>query len=457
MLVEDDNNLREIYEARLAAEGYQIVSAQDGEEALALAVKERPDLIIADIMMPKVSGFDMLDILRSTPETKHAKIIMMTALSQAEDKMRAEKLGADRYLVKSQVTLEDVVKVAGDMLSQAAAEPKAETSSTPTTPPSAPVADAPAPTPVPDPTQAATAAPVADDDQATQAPAATPVEPPTVPAPTSIPVTQADDAGTHAPGTTIAPAEPPKTNNDSTPEAEASKQIEDFIANNPTLTTSAEPPKEDTPGAAPDAEAAPVVDKKAEPSSAPEFTEEVIGETPIAPPVPVTPEPPKATSIPVTVKDEEPETAPESPINSDEEASQTLANAVDSLVGPDAEKEDAPALTPTQPPSLEAQPAEESQEPQLAPKRGGERVITPLSDPKESGPDLQALLAKEEANDSITPPAINTVIQPGGATTVAGSEPVATSPADASAGEVVTPPPDDQETPKTENPTNIAL
>ena len=89
MLVEDDNNLREIYEARLLAEGYEIVSASDGEEALAVAVKEKPDLIISDIMMPKISGFDMLDILRSTPETKNAKVIMMTALSQAEDKARS--------------------------------------------------------------------------------------------------------------------------------------------------------------------------------------------------------------------------------------------------------------------------------------------------------------------------------------------------------------------------------
>jgi len=116
MLVEDDNNLREIYEARLIAEGYEIVAAKDGEEALALAVKEKPDLIISDVMMPKISGFDMLDILRTTPETKNTKIIMMTALSQAEDKARADKLGADRYLVKSQVTLEDVANVAKEVL-----------------------------------------------------------------------------------------------------------------------------------------------------------------------------------------------------------------------------------------------------------------------------------------------------------------------------------------------------
>jgi len=117
MLVEDDNNLREIYGARLQAEGYVIVSAKDGEEALAMAVREKPDLIISDVMMPKISGFDMLDILRQTAETKNTKVVMMTALSQKEDEERGQKLGADRYLVKSQVTLEDVVRVVGEVLS----------------------------------------------------------------------------------------------------------------------------------------------------------------------------------------------------------------------------------------------------------------------------------------------------------------------------------------------------
>lgn len=116
MLVEDDSNLREIYGARLEAEGYKIVSAADGEEALAIAVKEKPDLIISDVMMPKISGFDMLDILRSTPETKDVKIIMMTALSQDEDRKRGEDLGADRYIVKSQVTLDDVVIAVHELL-----------------------------------------------------------------------------------------------------------------------------------------------------------------------------------------------------------------------------------------------------------------------------------------------------------------------------------------------------
>lgn len=122
MLVEDDNSLREIYSIRLTAEGYTIVSAGDGEEALAVAVREKPDLVISDVMMPKISGFDMLDILRSTPETKDIKVIMMTALSSDDQRERGENLGADRYLVKSQVGIEDVVNVVHDVLGDRASD-----------------------------------------------------------------------------------------------------------------------------------------------------------------------------------------------------------------------------------------------------------------------------------------------------------------------------------------------
>ncbi len=117
MLVEDDKSLREIYGIRLLAEGYEIKSAGDGEEALAMAIKEKPDLIISDVMMPKISGFDMLDILRATPETKDIKVIMMTALSSEDQRARGESLGANRYLVKSQVGIEDVVRTVHDVLS----------------------------------------------------------------------------------------------------------------------------------------------------------------------------------------------------------------------------------------------------------------------------------------------------------------------------------------------------
>ena len=146
LLVEDDNNLREIYEARLSAEGYDITTAQNGEEALSVAKSVHPDLIISDVMMPRISGFEMLDILRNTDELKNTKIIMLTALGQAEDRGRADNLGADKYLVKSQVTLEDIVKAAEELLSDSAAGAAAQPAPA-TDVPSAPVAATPAPEP----------------------------------------------------------------------------------------------------------------------------------------------------------------------------------------------------------------------------------------------------------------------------------------------------------------------
>ncbi len=142
MLVEDDKSLREIYGVRLLAEGYDIISAGDGEAALAMAIKERPSLIVSDVMMPKISGFDMLDILRSTTETKNIKVIMMTALGSEEQRARGDQLGADRYLVKSQVGIEDVVRtvheVLGDRPTPAPAQTPAVSIPVNTEPPAAP-------------------------------------------------------------------------------------------------------------------------------------------------------------------------------------------------------------------------------------------------------------------------------------------------------------------------------
>lgn len=109
LLVEDDNALADVYVTRLQAEGFDIRRVSNGEEALAAARAYVPDLAVVDVMMPKVSGFDVLDILRNTPETANLKIIMLTALNQESDKERAQSLGADDYLVKSQVVISDVV------------------------------------------------------------------------------------------------------------------------------------------------------------------------------------------------------------------------------------------------------------------------------------------------------------------------------------------------------------
>ena len=172
MVVEDDASLREIYSIRITAEGYEVVSAGDGEEALAVAVREKPDLILSDVMMSKISGFDMLDILRTTPETANIKVIMMTALSAEDQRQRGERLGANRYLVKSQVGIEDVVNAIHEVLGDRAA-PATEPAPAPESAPTQETA------PLPEPAPAPIAAPnPTPDTENTAAPAAEPIPEP---------------------------------------------------------------------------------------------------------------------------------------------------------------------------------------------------------------------------------------------------------------------------------------
>lgn len=110
LLVEDDTALADVYQARLELEGFDVKQVNNGEDALSAAISFKPDLVLLDAMMPKISGFDVLDILRNTPETTNIKVVMLTALSQPKDKERADSLGVDDYLVKSQVVIGDVVE-----------------------------------------------------------------------------------------------------------------------------------------------------------------------------------------------------------------------------------------------------------------------------------------------------------------------------------------------------------
>ena len=202
MLVEDDKSLSEIYSIRLVAEGYSVVSAGDGEEALAMAVRERPDLIISDVMMPKISGFDMLDIIRSTPETKDIKVIMMTALSSEDQRKRGENLGADRYLVKSQVGIEDVVNAVHEVLGDQPTTHGADNIKT-----AASIISSTAPAVPPPPTPTPAPAPSVPNPSPAPAPSPAPTAPAaTQPAPVNPPVAQ--QASPQSPAPTPAPAAP---------------------------------------------------------------------------------------------------------------------------------------------------------------------------------------------------------------------------------------------------------
>lgn len=433
MLVEDDNNLREIYEARLLAEGYEIVSAKDGEEALALAVKEKPDLIISDVMMPKISGFDMLDILRSTPEIRDTKVIMMTALSQSEDKSRADKLGADRYLVKSQVTLEDVAKVAREVLNGEESAPSVSLPGASAGSGTSPLATGPVPaeppaTPTPDPVTP----PIEPSDPPepptppVPTPPTTPPEPPVAPAapttsppppaPVSLPAEPAASSAVDPPSTVLPAPTPAVT----LPEPPAGNDI-----NNP----ASDPLPLDPIAAA----AAPDLDTA---QSAAEETATVDDQIQdfVAQPVPA--------GGNDAAEETKPAAAAVQPDESDvlDQADASTSTAalpsgppVEEIAVKDAPPQDAqptetaavpPPPAPAEPP-VPTPPVPETKSPtndtdDNAPV-AHKKVITPISPTAATPPDLADLLAKQKQKDALAPaapsvPPVTSVIEPGGKT-----------------------------------------
>lgn len=368
LLVEDDNNLREIYEARLQAEGYDIVSANDGEAALVVAKNEKPDLIISDVMMPKISGFEMLDILRNTQGLEAVKVIMLTALGQADDQARANKLGADRYLVKSQVTLEDIVKVSHELLE--GETPAASPTPDATAPVSEPVAVTPAPPPQAPPTVQSipVSSPPADD----VAVVPTAVDVPAVPLPEPEPA---------APAVPKAETEPTVETTPSTETAPASPAISD------TPTTSSEE------------------------TAVQEQIENFISSQPAEPPAAAEPQPDESTPAPEATTPETPAPAEAAPAASttDNAADQAvLADAVDAIVANGNSEATggnatSPQITADPPAERLAPPVEQEEE--VTPGNvpiAHKKVIKPLD--SQPGKSLDELLATEEANTPPPPP-----------------------------------------------------
>ena len=101
LLAEDDRILRKAGEVTLKKKGYVVVVAVDGADAVEKALAEKPDLILLDVMMPKLDGFEVLARLKAAPQTRDIPIIMLSNLSQESDVLRAVEGGAREYLVKS--------------------------------------------------------------------------------------------------------------------------------------------------------------------------------------------------------------------------------------------------------------------------------------------------------------------------------------------------------------------
>lgn len=120
LIADDDIVLKEMYEARLKEDGFVIISATDGAEAYEKTEKEKPDIVLLDIMMPKMNGIDVMKKIRANPEITHIPIILLTALVREIDKIKDMMKPGDDYLVKSEIMPGDVVKKIKESLSKVA-------------------------------------------------------------------------------------------------------------------------------------------------------------------------------------------------------------------------------------------------------------------------------------------------------------------------------------------------
>jgi len=110
LFIEDESALQKTFGEIFSQEGYEMISAIDGQIGLEMAKTKKPDLILLDLILPKVHGFEVLRQLKESPETKEIPVIILTNLEGIEDVDKAIGLGATTYLVKAQYTLEEVLE-----------------------------------------------------------------------------------------------------------------------------------------------------------------------------------------------------------------------------------------------------------------------------------------------------------------------------------------------------------
>jgi len=109
LMVDDDQMLLDLYTERLKIAGFEVIGASNGEDCLKKVNEVRPDIVLLDIMMPKVNGYDTLAALKSDPQTKDIPVIILSALVRDVNKSRALEAGADDYIIKSEVLPVDVI------------------------------------------------------------------------------------------------------------------------------------------------------------------------------------------------------------------------------------------------------------------------------------------------------------------------------------------------------------
>lgn len=116
LLAEDDRFLRKAAEARLRQGGFTVLAAVDGEEAMRIARAERPDLVLLDLIMPKIQGFAVLKALKEDSATASIPVIVLSNLGQERDVQQAMELGAVAYFIKAHLSLHELVQRVSEVL-----------------------------------------------------------------------------------------------------------------------------------------------------------------------------------------------------------------------------------------------------------------------------------------------------------------------------------------------------
>lgn len=109
LIIEDDRFLSSLMKARLEKEGFSTMQAFDGEEALNLLKQEKPDMIVMDLIMPKVSGFELLETISVDPQISRIPVMILSNLGQDSDIDKVKRLGAVEYFVKVKTSIDDLV------------------------------------------------------------------------------------------------------------------------------------------------------------------------------------------------------------------------------------------------------------------------------------------------------------------------------------------------------------
>lgn len=116
VVVEDDHDLQYLYRLKLEREGFKVATASNGQEGLRAIEKHQPDIVLLDLMMPIMSGAEMLALMRAEPWGSHARVVVLTNISKDEAPQALRFLHVDRYIVKAHHTPTQVMAVVREVL-----------------------------------------------------------------------------------------------------------------------------------------------------------------------------------------------------------------------------------------------------------------------------------------------------------------------------------------------------